>query len=149
MSTRSTVHFTYGKRTEAIVYRHSDGYPEGAGADLFNFLDELKANVADTRITDPTYLAAKYVVWLANEFAQLAKKYDHCGPYHPLNFLSVGVCLRDPGDIEYRYFVDSSRIDSGLPHITYEEIKYSGKGWNKQGELTRKRCEQQGVTCVS
>ena len=28
MSTRATVHFRYGGKTEAIVYRHSDGYPE-------------------------------------------------------------------------------------------------------------------------
>lgn len=35
MSTRSTIHFKerHGGRSVAIIYRHSDGYPKGAGTD--------------------------------------------------------------------------------------------------------------------
>lgn len=69
MSTRSTTHFCHDDgSTVAIVYRHSDGYPGVAGADLFRFLNEVNDNVKDKRFSDPTYLAAKYVVWLAHEF---------------------------------------------------------------------------------
>lgn len=122
MSTRSTTHFAYGfnpdgtPRTAAIVYRHSDGYPEGHGKDLVErFFAEVEAQTQDTRYSDPDYLAAKLVVWLAGEFAV---DYDwSTNPYtvkptgRPLDFLSVGVCLEDPSDIEYRYIVDCSYID--------------------------------------
>ncbi len=64
MSTRATVHFQSNSQTEAIVYRHSDGYPDGLGKESWNKT-----------------------------------------PIGPLNFLGVGVVLRDPFDIEYRYQV--------------------------------------------
>jgi hypothetical protein len=95
VSTRSTTHFVYpGEPTEAIIYRHSDGYPEGAGKDLVRFL-EITSELPDPRHGDPSYLAAKYVVYLASLFAK-----DDI-----LDFLSVGVMREDPTDIEYRYVV--------------------------------------------
>lgn len=102
MSTRATIHFTYakGQKPEAIIYRHSDGYPEGLGEDLHSFIEEVKKNVQDTRFTDPSYLAAKWVVWDASRHTEYAN-----GPKHPLNFLGVGVVQEDPGDIEFRYTV--------------------------------------------
>lgn len=111
MSTRSTTHFkwTADSDSTAIVYRHPDGYPEGHGKFLVEFLDDLAENVADTRFSDPSYLAAKLVVALAREFnvdyhfgddeLEITRK------DHPLDFLSVGVVMEDPGDIEYRYEV--------------------------------------------
>lgn len=113
MSTRSTTWFVYGneKRPEAIVYRHSDGYPDGAGVDILRFLDEC-GKLKDPRFGDPTYLAAKYVVFLAEMFNT---RYEPDNPkavdgYVPcesrLEFLSVGVMRQDPGDIEYRYVID-------------------------------------------
>ena len=71
MSTRSTTHFTDSTGTVAIIYRHSDGYPEGAGRDLISFLKECKA-LPDPRLYDAPYLAAKYVVFLANMFNTFA-----------------------------------------------------------------------------
>lgn len=98
MSTRSTTHFKYGDRTAAIVYRHTDGYPSGAGADIYSFFEQVEKECGhDTRFGDASYLAAKYVVWLAGELGDGG-----------LNFLSVGVCQNDPGDIEYRYEIDCS-----------------------------------------
>lgn len=106
MSTRSTTHFVHALNAKptAIVYRHSDGYPSGAGADLFEFIDRC-SKLRDSRFTDPSYLAAKYVVFLAEMFNHT---YDSAiGDYRPngdrLEFISVGVCDEDPGDIEYRY----------------------------------------------
>ena len=98
MSTRATVHFQEAGETQAIVYRHSDGYPKGLGVDLKAFLDEVKANLTDTRFDNASYLAAKFVVWQAKRYAE-----DHY-----LNFLSLGIVLQDPGDIEYRYLVECS-----------------------------------------
>ena len=37
MSTRSTTHFQWEGRDFAIVYRHPDGYPDGAGVDILKF----------------------------------------------------------------------------------------------------------------
>lgn len=98
MSTRSITHFVMDGVIVARIYRHCDGYPSGAGTDLYRFLRDVKAQTHDTRFSDPDYLAAKYVVWLAHSFAREA----------PLDFLSVGVTSADPSDIEYRYVVDCS-----------------------------------------
>ena len=73
MSTRSTTHFVDSQATYlngkpmAIIYRHSDGYPSGAGRDLLSFLKECK-KLKDSRLSDSSYLAAKYIVFLADMF---------------------------------------------------------------------------------
>lgn len=112
MSTRCTTHFTQTfdgiTTTEAIIYRHTDGYPTAAAVDIFRFFHDVHSQTADTRFNDASYLAAKYVVWLANQFRgnQL------------LDFLSVGVCSEDPMDIEYRYTIDcSSMLPDGFPDV--------------------------------
>jgi hypothetical protein len=122
MATRSTTHFRRSSGDpSAIVYRHWDGYPEGHGADLLRFFAEV-GELSDSRFGDPQYLAAKLVVFLAREFAV-----DYTWPpgappdgvetprSSPLDFLGVGICLQDPGDIEYRYLVNCySPIGLGL-----------------------------------
>lgn len=105
MSTRSTTHFLDDGEIIAIVYRHSDGYPEGAGTDLLRFIDEC-AKLPDPRFGDPSYLAAKYVVFLAEMFNRNQNA-------NRLDFLSVGVCMQDPGDIEYRYTVECGDRSAG------------------------------------
>lgn len=131
MSTRATVWFhDKGKETpEAIIYRHSDGYPEGLGQDLKRFIREIDNNLKDKRFDDPSYLAAKWVVWDAMLHAALKAEYfkkypDFSGQPHPLNFLSVGICKKDPGDIEYRYHV----ICDGKPTLWGEEVPYQVEG---------------------
>lgn len=83
MGTSCNTVFTYpdGEPT-AVVYRHWDGYPEGAGKDLGIFLDRC-ADMKDGRLYDPAYLAARYVVYLADIFRE--------DEDNPLNFLSVGI----------------------------------------------------------
>ena len=117
MSTRATVHFEEGSHTSAIIYRHCDGYPDGLGNDLEAFLTELGENVKDTRFGDPSYLAAKWVVWDAMQMHKYAAELYHDD--HALNFLSVGIVSEDPPDIEWRYIV---RCNGGRPRIECQEI---------------------------
>lgn len=124
MSTRCTTHFVYGNRLTAIVYRHSDGYPDGAGKDLLKFFEEC-SKLQDSRFGDPSYLAAKYVVFLAQMFSvdyvydEELKKYNEIPKKNRLEFLSVGIVMEDPGDIDYRYVVDCSELDpkTGFPKL--------------------------------
>jgi hypothetical protein len=138
MSTRSTTHFIAGKYCPAIIYRHSDGYPEGAGVDLRKFLAEC-ATLRDTRLNDPSYLAARYVVFLAQMFN---RGYEFKGgkmietvPKSRLDFISVGVVNKDPGDIEYRYVVDcESRGPDGMPSLKCFEVSET---WDTENQKDR------------
>lgn len=131
MATRSTTHFMFSaEQTGAIVYRHWDGYPEVAGAAILRFLRTVKENTADTRFSDAEYLAARYVAFLADEFSTQTSYVDGSYVEEALPkyaFTSVGVCMDDPGDIEYRYRVHcwDTLNDDGLPPVTYDNI-YSG-----------------------
>lgn len=93
-------------RPTAIVYRHGDGYPSGAGADIYKFIDRV-SQLQDKRFNDPSYLAAKYVVFLAEMFAHTYPPPDfkQTPAADRLDFMSVGIVSEDPGDIEYRYVV--------------------------------------------
>lgn len=114
MSTRATVHFEEGGKVKAIVYRHTDGYREGLGKDLECFFQDVQSQTEDTRFGDATYLAAKFVVWQAHQYAGKDM----------LDFLSVGVCLKDPGDIEYRYRVNcDDHLPNGYPKVTIESAR--------------------------
>lgn len=151
MSTRATIHFETKRthdyvlndatgrydriertepifETEAIVYRHSDGYPEGLGADLVRFIEEVR-HLNDGRLNDPSYLAAKWVVFDVSEYqrymAESNARQKAAGerPYYDdpparLDFLGVGIVMADPGDIEYRYHVVcDGRVDT----IAYDD----------------------------
>ncbi len=82
MSTSATINFMDGTTVKARVYRHFDGYD--IETDLQRFLDAVaKQCPGDTRFDDAEYLAAKYVVWQAGEYAKDKTK--------PLVFNGVGV----------------------------------------------------------
>lgn len=122
MSTRSTTHFHFEgeSKPEAIVYRHTDGYPESMLSDLDEFFQDVIAQTGgDTRFNDPTYLAAKWVVWLANKFSKYSSG-------NLLDFLSVGIMMEDPFDIEYRYHVycDASGdfLNPVTPTVIWDEV---------------------------
>jgi len=112
VSTRATVHFEQNGETQAIVYRHSDGYPDGLGNDLQTFFGDVQLQTRDTRFNDPCYLAAKFVVWQAARYART----------NPLDFLGVGIVMEDPGDIEYRYHVRCYAVDRKTPKIVIEKV---------------------------
>lgn len=112
MSTRCNIHFTYGDRVQANIYRHYDGYPEEVLPDLEKFFSEVEAQTSDTRFNDPSYLAAKFVVWQASQYS-LSEK--------PLAFLGIGVTQQDAEDGEYTYKVDCTRHDEkGHPIVEVE-----------------------------
>jgi hypothetical protein len=144
MSTRSTTHFidsgyidpkTQKPILGAIVYRHTDGYVKGNGLDLFTFLERCK-KLKDSRLNDTSYLASKYVVFLAEMFSKDLSHKDKNGRYHPipykdrLEFISVGVVMTDPSDIEYRYTIDCGKIDSktGLPEVRCFHVSMNDDG---------------------
>lgn len=121
MSTRCNIHFT--DRTgevEANIYRHGDGYPEGVLPDLEKFFAAVEAQTRDTRYNDPSYLAAKFVVWQAWESAQAwAGVFSDSAAPAPLAFLSVGIMSQDAGDGAYVYTVTCH--GDGRPTVTYRE----------------------------
>ena len=113
MSTRCNIHFTYKdtEQVEANIYRHSDGYPDtenGVLADLEKFFKAVGSQTADTRFSDPSYLAAKFVVWQAGEHASNGK---------PLDFISLGIMTEDASDGAYVYTVTCGNV--GRPEVTY------------------------------
>lgn len=107
MSTRAQISFNSGGQRSALIYRHSDGYPEGLGQDLLTFFKEVAGQTSDTRFTDPEYLAAKWVVFDSTSGGTL-------------NFLGVGICVDLHDDIDYLYNVD---CDGGhpTPTVWYED----------------------------
>jgi len=122
MSTRCNIRFIrYGKVT-ANIYVHCDGYPNsdaGMLANLQRFFEAVEAQAGDdTRYDDPEYLAARFVVWQAGRMAEYGKGGG------PLDFIGVGVNIRDQGDIDYVYQVhcDTNLDDKGRPIVTYYHI---------------------------
>jgi hypothetical protein len=119
MSTRCNIHFTYDGDVQSNVYVHSDGYPDGIHgipARLKEFFAELESQTSDRRYGDPEYLAAKFVVWVAGQYAR--------DPAKPLEFLSVGVCLRDHADIEFVYTVEcGTRGADSRPVVTWKSSR--------------------------
>lgn len=83
MGTACTTLFKDGDEAIAI-YRHWDGYPDVAGADLMSFLGLDQEATVGSRRADPNYLAARYVAYLASKFRD-------DGSDNPCDFLSVGV----------------------------------------------------------
>ena len=126
MSTRCTINFNYGKEVVAKVYRHSDGYPDGVLGDLAKFFADVEKDnraTMDTRFKDPSYLAAKYVVWQAHQYAKayVGGKYKATPR---LAFSGVGVVIEDPGDIAYTYFVDCNKRESnGWPTVVVKSVR--------------------------
>lgn len=76
MSTRALVEFyAIGGGPVAVVYKHHDGRPDGPTGMLALF-DRFFAEVeekcgADTRFHDPSYLAARFVFWLLEDYGGL------------------------------------------------------------------------------
>lgn len=142
MSTRSTINFGYDEPDDqngptAKVYRHSDGYPDAVLPDLAEFFravrEQCEGTMFGTRFNDPSYLAAKYVVWQARQntrYGQQIENEDGERVYgfnlepddprlDPLAFGNLGIITEDPGDIEHTYWIDcSSGSDGGVGDFT-------------------------------
>mgnify|MGYP003650049688 CR=1 FL=1 len=125
MGTRS-LHKFYGseelleeQKPTAVIYRHWDGYIEGAGLDIKEFLETLRDTNMDSRFNDSSYLSAKYLVYLAQNFA---------GDWadNPLDFLSVGI-MPTHKDVdawqEYTYHFICEVQDNGLPKVLVDDYE--------------------------
>jgi hypothetical protein len=114
MATRSNIHFTQGERIIANIYVHYDGYPENRLPELQQFFKEVKERLRDTRFTDPSYLAAKYIVWYTHILTNQKMP--------SLDFLGIGIAVEDAGDAEFIYKVDCKNHDeNGFPVVTYKK----------------------------
>jgi hypothetical protein len=114
MSTRCNIHFNHGKTIVANIYRHSDGYPESVKPDLIKFFNEVINQTRDTHFDDPAYLAAKFVVWQAGQYADKSK---------PLDFISLGIVQEDAPDGEYVYTINCDKFDKkGFPKVTFYSL---------------------------
>jgi hypothetical protein len=108
--------------------------------DIVRFLKACKA-LPDSRLNDPSYLAAKYVVFLADMFNGHYVKFKQAGicdatgesinagrygykrAKSKLDFIGVGILSEDPGDIEYRYVIDCGNLVEGLPTVTCYAVR--------------------------
>lgn len=127
MSTRSITQFLgFNGNVQAIIYRHGDGYPEGAGRDINTFLKACK-RLNDPRLDDAPFLAAKYVVYLADMFNHgfefqgtgESRKLVKVQYESRLEFTSVGIVDATFDDYAYRYTVNCEKLDAkGLPEVT-------------------------------
>ena len=101
MSTRCQIGFYDSmekdlEKYEALIYRHSDGYPEGVLPDIVPFLKEFSS---DRGMTDIEYCSARLLQHLTNLYDAYAK-----------NFLGYGISNSFHGDIEYFYAICSNGV---------------------------------------
>jgi hypothetical protein len=115
MSTRCNIHFVntndVGGGIVANIYRHYDGDPNNVDRDLTRFFKTVEAHTTDTRFHDPSYLAAKFVVWQADE---------NTTTRHKMDFTGVGIMNEDAGDAAYIYTVDCTSA-VWFPKISWRE----------------------------
>lgn len=148
MGTRTNIHFNYGTEIASNIYRHYDGYPGkvedgeeveyGVLPDLLRFFRDVKEHAVEygPRFGDPTYLAAKFVVWQAKENTRRLERNFDTGKReerftHHLDFLSLGVCVEDLGNIAFIYEVDCDDLDSeGFPSIRWKHA--DAKRWRRK-----------------
>ena len=103
MSTRCQIGIYRTKPTDltkyhALLYRHSDGYPEGVLPDITPFLETFHSQRG---MSDVEYLAA----WLI---------YHLIRPYDDANYgkyLGHGISTRFHGDIEYFYAISPGLVE--------------------------------------
>lgn len=114
MGTRCAIHFMHVGDHDPVanVYQHWDGDPESVAEDLGRFFDAVEEQVpGDTRFADPSYLAAKFVVWkaweaakstaaIANILAEVDGKPTR-DTVAPLAFKNVGIDTEDADDLAY------------------------------------------------
>ena len=116
MATRSNIHFTDGDYLAANIYVHSDGYPEYRLPELQRFFHAVRSQCRDARFGDPSYLAAKFIVWYAEQ-----QTLDR--GLETLNFLGIGPMVGDAGDSEYIYEINCEKRDANrFPVVTYKNV---------------------------
>jgi len=139
MSTRCQIEFSSiwendkkEKKSESVlVYRHSDGYPEGVIPDLKKFLKWLGG-----RVEDLEYTAANFIYWSKRNFEERYyntswgggkdKKWSVPQDFNSVLLMGFGICEKDGfhGDIAYFYNVITDlTIKNGMFHKVKTGIK--------------------------
>jgi len=90
MATRAVVKFQWRGETEAIIYKHCDGYPEGLGSLLLRFIEEVRRSVRSNFLDSAGGMAARFCAYLLKLDAGEV----------------VEVMMAPPGDEEYTYVVE-------------------------------------------
>lgn len=124
MSTRCQIGFYSTKEAkleefEALIYRHSDGYPGnpekgeyGVLQDIIPFLEWWHVNRG---MDDVEYLSARLVQWLCNEYdgISLINHYSQAEDIKKYGFTGEsdhGICNNFHGDIEYYYAISPGLV---------------------------------------
>ena len=118
MSTRCNIHFSYkgDEQPWSNIYRHYDGHPETVYADLAKFFEAVESEAPDdTRFDDPSYLAAKFVVWQARQYAKAPLGIGSDSP--ALRFTGVAPVIEDAEDGAYVF--DVQCFDRRRPSIRW------------------------------
>ena len=125
MSTRCLIKFANADdKVESTIYQHYDGYPEGVLPELNKFYAAVESETNDHRYNDAPYLAAKFVVWLARQNAQIESKADDWRKPNQgnLNFLGVGVLDSTAGNYGAAYIYTLKCANGARPTITYFQV---------------------------
>lgn len=138
MSTRCQIGF-YEKKSkkhkdfEALIYRHSDGYPGTACGVLADIVPFLKWWKKQRGLLDSEYVAARLLQYLCNEYDKRTKKYEKKYPTSSIHgskkytgVLGHGICKDFHGDIEYLYKIYPNAVE-------VYKVLYCKKIWERKG----------------
>lgn len=115
MSTRCQIAFYETEdqptnKPSALIYRHSDGYPEGVMPTLTEWAKDFHEHRG---LSDASYAAARCIQHMMNEQdKELENMWEELGRPNEKNYTGFGICGDHDlnGDIEYFYRVDPSGI---------------------------------------
>lgn len=135
MSTRSQIAFFRDENVgdlqkfDALIYRHSDGYPDGVLPELMAFLRwfDRKRGVSDTE-----YVAARTLQHLTNLYDSATGK---TGADDFTGVLGYGISKAYHGDIEWLYVVTPTRVLVYQINSTTTADDPNGWGWEVAKEF--------------
>ena len=120
MSTRCQIGFYSERPTkenlnnwESLIYRHSDGYPEGVIPDIQPFLEWWSQHRG---LANVEYASARLLQWMCNQYDEAGDYWDKQAnrPITPREFtgeLGHGICNQFHWDIEFYYVIYPNGID--------------------------------------
>lgn len=136
MSTHASIVFG-----DIAIYRHADGYPSVTGEDLVEFIYQCSL-LEDSKFYDLPYLAAKYVVWLAHQFAKYdfsivkqftAEEYEKPQCYLNFSCLGIETTKNLDGVCDYTYVIGNVSNINDIPVI----VCYEGSTEIKTYDMAR------------
>ncbi len=126
MSTRAQIMV---KGSPVLVYRHSDGYPQGVHG-VLDFLQGFVSRFVKERGNDPEYFLAQYLRHLAIHEETQARENQKDSRYWPSNrFLGHGLDCVIHGDIEFLYVIDLSNGSITYHQDDFQSVYSMNKRW--------------------